>query len=106
MKQNWKIFFLGPNFKAPIQEMPMENGPVHVACSIITNDVASARKEKLRGLFENRQKETSTRTVLAKMGHVQSPTPVAKDNTLANSIVNGTAKRKISRVIDMIFYCV
>ena len=40
------------------------------------------------------------------MGHLQPPTPVAMDNTAANSIVNGTAKQKRSRAIDMIFYWV
>ena len=40
------------------------------------------------------------------MGHQQPPTPAATDNTAANSIVNRTAKQKISREIHMIFYWV
>ena len=40
------------------------------------------------------------------MGHSQPPTPVAKYNTNTNSIVNGTAKQKISRSIDKRFYWV
>ena len=46
------------------------------------------------------------RTALAEMGYQQPPTLVATDNTAANIIVNGTAKQKISQVIDMIFYWV
>ena len=37
MNQSREIVFLGPNSKTPIQEMPPENGPVHVECSIIRN---------------------------------------------------------------------
>ena len=39
------------------------------------------------------------------MVNPQPPTPVETDNTAENSIVSGMAK-KISRVIDMIFYWV
>ena len=46
------------------------------------------------------------RTALADMGHLQPPTPVTMDNTLANSIFKGAEKQKISRAIDMIFYWV
>ena len=45
-------------------------------------------------------------TDLAEMGRQQPPTPVSTDNTAATRIVNGTAKQKRSRVIDMIFYWV
>ena len=44
------------------------------------------------------------RTVLAEMGHIQPPTPGAIDSTAENSTVNGTAKQKRSRAIDMILY--
>ena len=84
--------------------MPPENGPVHVECSIMGNITASAMEEKLVGLFEKCQKAASMRTALAKMGHQQPPQPVAKDNTAANGIVNGTSKQKRFRAIDMIFY--
>ena len=46
------------------------------------------------------------RTSLAEMGHLQPPTPVGTYNTAANSIVNGTAKQKRYRAIDMRFYWV
>ena len=77
--------------------MTPDNGPVHVECNIMRNVMASAMEEELGGLFENFQKSTSTRTALADMGHHQPPTLVATDNTADNSIVNGTAKKKISR---------
>ena len=74
--------------------MPPENGTVHVECSIMRNVIASATEAELGGLFENFQKATSTRTTLLDMGHQQPPTLMATDNTVANSIVNGTAKKK------------
>ena len=72
-----------------------ENGPVHVECRIMINVMVSATEAELGGLFENVQKETSMRTDLAEMVHLQPTTPVATDNTAANSIVNGTAKNLV-----------
>ena len=86
--------------------MTLENGPVHVECIIMRNFMAFAIGAELGGLSENYQNVTCMRKALAEMGHLQSPTPVAMENAAANSIVNGTAKQKISRAIDMIFYWV
>ena len=52
-------------------------------------------EEELGIFFENFQKATSIRTILAEMGHQQQPTPVATDSKVANSIVNGTSKKNI-----------
>ena len=35
-----RYFFLGPKSNTPIQEIPPENGPVHVECSITRNGMA------------------------------------------------------------------
>ena len=43
-------------------------------------------------------------TTLAEMGHQQPPAMMSKNNTEAKIIVNGKAKQKISRAVDMIFY--
>ena len=86
--------------------MAPENVPVHVECSIMINVTTSATKAELGGLFENCQKATSMRTALAEMGHLQPTTPVAMENTETSCIVNGMAKQKISRSIDMRFYWV
>ena len=56
--------------------------------------MALAAESELGGLFENFQKATSMKTSLEDMGHQQPTTPVATDNTEANSIVNGTKKKK------------
>ena len=66
----------------------------------------SATEAELGGLFKKCQKATYIRTALAEIGHHQPPTPVATDYTTEKIIVNGTAKQKISRAIDMRFYCV
>ena len=34
--------FLGPKSNTPIQEMPLENGPVHLECRIMINLMALA----------------------------------------------------------------
>ena len=59
------------------------------------NVMASATEAELGGLFENCQKEISTRTTLADMGHQIPPTPVSTDNTAANRIFNVKSKHKI-----------
>ena len=74
--------------------MSPENEPVHVEFGIMKNVMESATESELGGLFENCQKATSTRTALADMGHQQPTPPAATENTAANSIVNGTAKKK------------
>ena len=96
-------FFIGPKPNTPIQEIPPENGPGHVECSIMRNVKASATEAELGGLFENCQKATFVLTALVEMGYQQPTKLVAMDNTAANRIVNRTAKQKISRAIDMIF---
>ena len=58
-------FFLGPKSNTPIQEMPPENGPVHVEFSIIRDVMASPTETELGGLFENCQKATSIKSSLA-----------------------------------------
>ena len=49
----------------------------------------------LGGLFENFQESTSTRTSLEEVGHPQPPTPVATENTAANSTFNGTGGKEV-----------
>ena len=83
-----RYFFLGPKYNTPIQNIPPENGPLHVECSIMRNVMASDTEAELVGFLENCQKSTSMKTSLAEMGHQQPPTPVATDNTAANNIVN------------------
>ena len=87
-------FFLRPKSNTPIQDMPQDNGPVHVECSIISNIMVSAMESELGGLFENYQKATSIRMALTEMGRQQPPSPVSTDNTTASIIVNGMAKQE------------
>ena len=91
-----RCFFLLPKSNTPIQKITPENGPVHVECRIMRNIMASASEVELGGLFENYQKATSTSTALEEVGHQEPPTPAGRDNIVANSIVNGTAKQEIS----------
>ena len=86
--------------------MPPENGPVHAECSMMRNVMESSKEAELGGLFENCQKSTYMRTTLSEIGHQKPPTPVATDNTSANSMFNGMAKQKRTRAIDMRIYWV
>ena len=61
---------------------------MHKECRIMMNVMASYKKAELGGLFENVQKEISTRTSLTEMVHQQLPTLLATDNTASNRIVN------------------
>ena len=61
---------------------------------------------ELGGIFENCHKVTSMRTAQVNMVHQEPPTPVATENTAANSIFNRTAKQKIYQAIDMRWYWV
>ena len=70
------------------------------------NFLESATEAELGRLCEFFQKATSMRMSLADTGHLQPPTPVATETTVAKSIVNGTVKRKIYQAIDMRFYWV
>ena len=65
--------------------------------------MASSTEAEPGDLFENCQKSSSMRTVLANMCHQQPPTAVTMDNTAANSTVNGTEKQKIlSNICDIL----
>ena len=78
---------------------------MNVECSIVRNVMVSSTESELGGLFEKYQKAASMSTDLAEMVHQQPPTPIAMDNTAANSIVN-RKKQKIFQAIDMRFYWV
>jgi hypothetical protein len=99
-------FFFGPKSDKPISQMPELNGPIHVECGIMRNVLASAMEAEMGGLFKNCQKGAELRTTAIEMKHPQPPTPVATDNSAAESVLNGTAKQKRSRAIDMRFYWV
>jgi hypothetical protein len=97
-------FFFGPKYIKPPTNMPTVNGPIHVECGIMRNVLASAMESEMGGLFNNCQKGAELRTTAIEMGHDQPPTPVATDNSAAEGVLNGTAKQRKSRAVDMRFY--
>ena len=56
--------------------------------------MASVTEAELGGLFENFQTSTAIITSLAETWHQQPTTPVAKYNTAAKTIIDGTANIK------------
>eukprot|EP00978_Attheya_sp_CCMP212_P007961 scaffold18508_cov37-Attheya_sp.AAC.2 len=99
-------FFFSPKSDKPITHMPDLNKPIHVECSIMQNILASAMEATMEGLLNNCQKGAQLHTTAFEMKHPQPPNPVATDNSEAESVLNGTAKQKQSRAIDMHFYWV
>jgi hypothetical protein len=83
---------------------PPINVNIHVPCSIMNVVVSSASEAELGALFHNGKEAAWLRTTLHDMGHPQPPTPIQTDNSCAAGIANGTAKQRLSKLINMRFY--
>ena len=77
------------------------NAPVHVECKIMKNVLASATEAEIGALFLNCQQAEMLRTTLAELGHPQQKTTIITDNLTANNIINGTAKQRRTKAMDM-----
>ena len=95
-------FFLSNRYKPkqPIQH----NGPIHVNVGILKNVVASAAESEIGASYENAQTATQLTTTLEEMGHKQDATPFEIDNSVAEAIIKGTCKQKLSKTFDMRYY--
>jgi hypothetical protein len=95
-------FFLGslPRDGDPIKL----NEAIHVSCTILKLVAASTAEAKLGALFLNAQEAKVFRLILAKLGHLQPPTPIHIDNTTTVGIVNNTIKRQQSRSMEMRYF--
>ena len=80
------------------------NGPIMVVAKVIKNVMASAAEAEIGALFMNAQEAVTIRNCLEAMGHKQPATPIKKDNSTANGIINDTMKQKRSKAIDVRFY--
>ena len=56
--------------------------------------------------FYNAKEALPFWVTLTKMGHPQPPTPMEVDNETSFEFLKSTMKKKCSKAIDMIFYCV
>jgi hypothetical protein len=86
--------------------LPMNNGSVHVHCSIMPMVVSSAAEAEVGQAYYNAKDGTVLRTALEEMGHPQPPTPLACDNSASVGILNDSVRQRRSKAMDMRFYWV
>ena len=67
----------------------------------MTHQEESATEAEICAIFLNCQQAEIVRTALEEMRHPRETTPIVMDNATANNIVNGTAKQKRAKEMDM-----
>lgn len=77
------------------------NAPVQVECKIMKNVLASATEAEIGAIFLNCQQAEIIRTTLTELGHPQPITNIITDNETANNIINGNAKQRRTKAMDM-----
>ena len=82
------------------------NGSIEYVTAIIDVVVASATEAELAAIFVNAQLAISLRHALDFLGHSQGPSLIVSDNLVGVNILNGTAKSKRSRSMDLRFFWV
>lgn len=80
------------------------NGSIDYVTTIIDVVVASATEAELAAIFINAQLALNLRNSLVFLGHPQGPSLVVSDNLVGVNILNGTAKSKRSRSIDLRYF--
>ena len=70
------------------------NGPVYILAKIINAVIASAAEAEIGALYINTQELSPMRTTLEELDHPQPPTPLQKDDSTADGIMNKTMKQK------------
>jgi hypothetical protein len=94
------LFFCGD--KSP-QEDNL-NGAILNVASVIKNVVASAAESEVGACFQNVQSGAPLGVTLTELGHIQPPTPLRTDNSIAFGILNETIKQKRSKAMDMRYH--
>ena len=80
------------------------NGSIEYISTIIDVIVASATEAELAAIFLNAQLAVSLRHALTFLGHKQGSSLIVSDNLVGVNILNGTAKSKRSRSMDLRFF--
>jgi hypothetical protein len=66
--------------------------------------MSSATEAELTGLYVMACEAIYIRIILEELGHVQPPTPLKTDKTMADDIINGKAQPKQTKAMDMRFH--
>jgi hypothetical protein len=64
----------------------------------------SATEAELAGLYIMAHKAIYIRNILEELGHVQPPTPLQTDNSMADGVINGKVQPKQTKAMDMRFH--
>ena len=80
---------------------PPINAPVHTECKIMKHVLSSATEAEIGAIFLNCQQAEILRTTLQELGHPQYTTTIVTDNATENNIINGNAKQKRTKAMDM-----
>ena len=83
---------------------PPNNGDINNIVEIKKAGMSSAAEAKLWSLYINARKGVEERKILTKMGHLQLPTPIQVNNSMAASIINNQVQPKCTKVMDMSFH--
>ena len=89
----------------PTGDVP-PNGSIEYVTTIIDVVVASATEAELAAIFTNAQLAISLRHALVFLGHPQGPSLIVSDNLVGVNILNGTAKSRRSRSMDLRYFWV
>jgi hypothetical protein len=95
------IHYLGED--ASMTDTTPPNGAILCVSTIIDVVCSSAFEAEYAGLFINGTTSQSIRATLEDLGYPQEATEIVTDNLTTCGIINGTAKQKRSKAVDMRF---
>ena len=85
--------------------VPGNNGAVPNIAPIVKYVMTSATEAELAALYIMAREAVYIRIILEEMGHKQPPTPLQKDNVMADAVVNGKVQPKRTKAMDMRSHC-
>jgi hypothetical protein len=84
--------------------IPPNNGAIFTITTIIKNVMSSAAEAELGALYLNTKETVYLQQIILKMGHPQPPTPIQRENTTAEGVVNNIVQPKRTKAMDMRFH--
>ena len=93
-----------PDMTTPPTNRPRLNKPIHSISRIMPNMMGSASEAEIGATYINGQEAIPIFTLLHKLGHPHTATPIQVNNSTADGFANDTIKQKRSKAIDMRFY--
>ena len=100
---NYYLISKPSNHKKAPHLPKLANEPIHRACIMTRQVVASTAKAEVGGIFHNGKISILLRITLNELGFTQTPTPTKTDNSFAEVIVAAIVRPKIPKTMDMIF---